>query len=372
MKDALAEKLLVRVMGWSRERVSEERQILQDLAAYKYDEYQQFSAGMRFIESLALWLRQLKTIEEREQAYRFLREHLLFLSSAEMHHFVQVAYPDHIRPRLLRRAAGLSGVNPDHLALVARRPEFHRIQRQCLFLGLSDGSRIDQFRRANQPELTHEQIFQSYELADDRVTDLIESLEADLSKLNNAPAKNARFTTIVLLDDFTASGRTYYMPKDNGAFGGKIARFFRRMSNVDDSLRKLVDLNDCELIILFYAATESAQQHIQSCSETLWKSLGIPVHVEVVQTLPDEVGLKSGQIDPGLEALIDNYYDHGVHDSHMANGGTTDSKYGFAGCGLPLVLYHNTPNNSLSLLWSYEHASVRGLFPRIRRHKEGV
>jgi hypothetical protein len=37
---------------------------------------------------------------------------------------------------------------------------------------------------------------------------------------------------------------------------------------------------------------------------------------------------------------------------------------------LPLVLHHNTPNNSICLLWSYEDTQVRGLFPRIKRHKE--
>ena len=54
----------------------------------------------------------------------------------------------------------------------------------------------------------------------------------------------------------------------------------------------------------------------------------------------------------------------------MEKGGTDDSKYGFAACGLPLVLHHNTPNNSIALLWSYEDAEYRGLFPRIQRHKE--
>jgi hypothetical protein len=27
-------------------------------------------------------------------------------------------------------------------------------------------------------------------------------------------------------------------------------------------------------------------------------------------------------------------------------------KYGYANCALPLVLEHNTPNNSISLLWA--------------------
>lgn len=52
MKDALAERLLAAVMNWKEEDVARERPDLQAMAAYKYDEYRQFSPGMRFVESL--------------------------------------------------------------------------------------------------------------------------------------------------------------------------------------------------------------------------------------------------------------------------------------------------------------------------------
>ncbi len=60
MRDALAERLLANVMAWTPEDVARERPVLQALAAIKYDEYQQFSPGMRFVESLALWLAQFE------------------------------------------------------------------------------------------------------------------------------------------------------------------------------------------------------------------------------------------------------------------------------------------------------------------------
>ncbi len=53
MRDLLAENLL-KIMSWSREEITKERPLLQALADYKYNEYQQFSPGIRFIESLAL------------------------------------------------------------------------------------------------------------------------------------------------------------------------------------------------------------------------------------------------------------------------------------------------------------------------------
>ncbi len=49
MRDILAERLLAQVMNWSIEDIAEERPDLQALAAFKYDEYQQFSPGMRLV-----------------------------------------------------------------------------------------------------------------------------------------------------------------------------------------------------------------------------------------------------------------------------------------------------------------------------------
>src|SRR5262249_30221970 len=111
MKDALAEKLLAHVMQWGPQQVAHERPYLQAIAAYKYDEYQQFSPGMRFVESLARWLSQFKTPAERQTAFEFVKSRLLFVSVAEMNHLAESAYPDHIRPSLLRRAAAAMGAN---------------------------------------------------------------------------------------------------------------------------------------------------------------------------------------------------------------------------------------------------------------------
>jgi hypothetical protein len=68
-----------------------------------------------------------------------------------------------------------------------------------------------------------------------------------------------------------------------------------------------------------------------------------------------------------MEPLIEQYYDKSIEDQHTGVGGA-DVKYGFARCGLSLVLPHNTPNNSLALLWA-ETEKVRALFPRVQRHR---
>jgi len=106
VKDALAEKLLAHVMQWGPEAVARERPYLQAMAAYKYDEYQQFFPGMRFVESLARWLNQFRTQPERQAAFEFVKGRLLFVSPAVMNHLAESAHPDHIPPALRAGAIG--------------------------------------------------------------------------------------------------------------------------------------------------------------------------------------------------------------------------------------------------------------------------
>ena len=49
MRDYWAERLLATILNWAPDRIATERPIIQALAEYKYNEYQQFSPGMHFI-----------------------------------------------------------------------------------------------------------------------------------------------------------------------------------------------------------------------------------------------------------------------------------------------------------------------------------
>lgn len=370
MKDALAEKLLAHVMQWGPEQVARERPYLQAMAAYKYDEYQQFSPGMRFVESLARWLSQFRSATERQVAFEFVKSRLLFVSAAEMNHLAETAYPDCVRPILLRRAADAIPASRFHVGRIAASPEFRRVQRQCLFLGLSDGARIDVFRRANR-ELSTEQIVLTHELAATRVGDLLEALAKDLGGAAEETVGGPRFRTIVLIDDFSASGTSYYAlkPKADGTLSGKIAKFRRRLLHASDPLAGLVDTSDLHVIVLLYVATEHAQRYLTDRSREVWGD--VACGVEVVQLVPEHVRLTPDKEDP-LAGIIRDYYDPSVFDEHLEKGGTKDARYGYAAGGLPLVLHHNTPNNSIALLWSYEGRAVCGLFPRVQRHKEAT
>jgi hypothetical protein len=239
-----------------------------------------------------------------------------------------------------------------------------------LFLGLSDGSRIDSFRRAN-PELNHEQIWQTYELSKPRVEKLLKKLREHLQQLlgKKPPADDCKFRTLVLLDDFSASGTSYCIEGTDGKMEGKIASFFADLCNPKNPASRLVDLERTEVIILLYMATQQALNHLRKCAEALWSPRSIPWSVEAVQPLAADFKIRNGDGNEMIP-LIEKYYDHSVFDQHLQKGGTNDARYGFAACGLPMVLHHNTPNNSISLLWSYEDRNIRGLFPRVQRHKE--
>jgi hypothetical protein len=68
-----------------------------------------------------------------------------------------------------------------------------------------------------------------------------------------------------------------------------------------------------------------------------------------------------------------------LNNKHFEEGGTKDPALGFADCALPVILDHNTPNNSVALLWAEtsggggisdepnRHA-MRPLFRRRQRH----
>lgn len=368
MREALAERLLAEVMGWTPEDIARERPDLQAMAAYKYDEYQQFSPGMRFIESLASWLGQLEDPEQRIVAYEFVKRRMLFCSSGEINHFVSMAYPDFIRSYLMRRTAEEISVDPRHIARIGASAEFRLRERRCLYLGLSDGARTDVFRRHNATDLSPEQIRQTHELSDERIENLLKSLKKDLHAITGADPDPAlcSFKTLVLLDDFSASGLSYLRRTGDGNIEGKIGNLYQAVKNTDKAFARLLDPGGVEIVVVLYMATEQAREHLNRISSEIWADVGVSWRLEVVNPLSPSVTIRPGVGDP-MEPIIEAHYDDANETEHTWLGGT-DLKYGFAACGLPLVLTHNTPNNSVALLWAKSDL-MRPLFPRVTRHK---
>lgn len=356
MRAALAERLLAEVMEWTPEDVARERPVLQVLADLKYDSYQQYSPGMRFVESLALWLDQFTSGQQRHVAFDFIKRRLIFLASTEMDHFAAVAYPDFIRPLLLDQAAQAESIERFRVRAVLESEAFARLQGSTLFCGLSDGARIDFFRRSNT-QLSHEQIFQSYDLSDEKLQELKRRL---VTGGDDPPCR-----ALVLIDDFSASGTSYFR-KEGARYKGKVAKFLSAAGD-QPNWRNLVRFPDTKIIVAIYAATDVAVANIRSGAAEFLGDDSDCFEVAVVQRLQQEISLSRDDDHPFVR-LVEQHYDASLEDEHTRKGGT-DLRFGFAGCGLPLVLHHNTPNNSLFLLWAEEGCEVRALFPRVSRHR---
>ena len=368
MKDELAEALLARVMGWDQQKVAAERAVLQDMARYKYDEYQQFAPGQRFIESLALWLRQFPAGEARAVAYEFVRRRLVFISSAEMDQLVSLSFPTLIRPWLMAQAAQSAGLPTYRMKAIEAHEAYQLLLRQTLFLGLSDGANTGRFRRAN-PFLSNEQVWHAYEISDEKAADFKKKLKKGLKqKLGRDPTDDeSRYHAVVLIDDFTASGRTYLRDDPDDGPTGKIQKIWTKLKEPNSVFAEFVDQDNVALLVVFYVAAAQAIDHLR---ETLPGILGLkPDILKVVHPLPADIRVLGGADQPFLDLAKDDcFFDAAADDEHGAVGGTS-KRYGFADCRLPLVMSHNTPNNSLFLLWAEAEHSVQGLFPRVSRHR---
>lgn len=363
MREGLAARLLARVMDWSTEDVTEKLPILQDMASYKYDGYQQFSAGMHFLESLSIWLGNFTEAEERRAAYSFVSERLIYISEAEMRHLVGLSYPDYIRNILLQRVAEELAI-PDYLvAKLLDSDAFEKAERKSLFLGLSDGARIDVFRR--MAGLNNEQVYGIYQLSEEKSKDMVRKLRKALSAFNSDSSEE-RFNTVFLLDDFAGSGDSL-LREEGGEAKGKIVRCLNTLQ-IENESTQLLDLSTLSVYVVLYMATRRAVDALKRRLQKQWAADLSMCTIVPLYILEDDVRVTQER-DPQFNRLLESYYDENVMDSHLAKGGG-DIVHGYADCSLPLVLSHNTPNNSVYLLWADKPGFTKALFPRVSRHRE--
>ena len=175
-----------------------------------------------------------------------------------MDHFAAMAYPGCIRPHLIEHAAHEDGNSRFLLRRTLDGDTFAEIQGSTIFCGLSDGARIDFFRRSN-PELSHEQIYQSYDLSKDKLREIRQRLKTS--------GRHPPCRALVLLDDFSASGTSYFREAEGGA-KGKVASFLRAVKE-NEEWRTIVRLPDTKVILTVYVATETALRNIRAGGEQL-------------------------------------------------------------------------------------------------------
>lgn len=368
MHEKPASEILMRIMDWSPEDVTNNLADLQALSSYGYDEYQQFKPGMRFIESLASWLNQLPQ-KKRAAAFRFVKNNLLYVTQDQLKQIISVTYQDCVVPILLRQVS--SELVPPmpywKVAQLLDSMEFKVLLRKCLFVGLSDGSQVDVFRRSSSA-IDHEQVYRTHEISSTRMAKIKDALRKHLPDKE----QGEYFRNIFLLDDFSGSGISYIAkdPSSPSGMSGKIVSFYRSITDSKDPASELVDVTDLRVWLVLYIATERAKVSLQRLGSELFSS--IPFSVIVTHTIPDNIKYEEENDDEFTDLIKDkNFGWDGLNtDEHMNKGNNNKPYLGFDACALPLILNHNTPNNSLPILHRNDnYIEFKGLFPRISRHQ---
>ena len=266
--------------------------------------------------------------------------------------------------------------------------QFEIEKRSSLVVGLSDGAHTDILRRS--AGFSNEQVLTNYYPDGKKLKDMLDDLRKD-KKLKGI--ENPYFRNIFLIDDFTASGKSF-VRYDNEAkkFKGKLSKIIDQIcaENIEPTeeelaegkkeelhLSYLLDANQPEIHIdiQFCMATEKAVRNIRNGLDDFLQKRGynkVKYHIHVVQKL-DESLSKEITDDPDLMKVLEKpkYLHQNLKDDNAYKVGSVTKPYlGFDECALPVVLSHNTPNNSLPILWqdADNDLEFKGLFPRISRH----
>jgi hypothetical protein len=244
---------------------------------------------------------------------------------------------------------------------------YDTLLRKSLFIELSDGARIDVFRRANAGVISNEQVVKAPRINRPKWDDLLK----DLRKITGNPGE--RFAFVYLVDDFVGSGTTL-LREEGGSWKGKLPRFWDDVAEAG-VLESHFEA-DWTLCVHHYISTDQADVAARERHQAACRAKGEGGWFERVEFTSGTLFEPDFPIRPGdhpdFARLIEKYYDDAIETEPMKKGGD-NARLGFARCALPLVLEHNTPNNSIALLWaetfgeSGKHA-MRPLFRRRQRH----
>ena len=376
MNDSLAVSLLAKVTKWEDKRLSKELPKLSFMARTKYDSYSQFDPGFRFMSSFAQWMSQFDK-EDVETIYSAFNKYLTFISPEQIKYLVDLMYSSKIKPFIRDLSASRAGLSKYQLNKIENSQEYKIQKRLSLVVGLSDGSHIDILRRT--AGFSNEQVLPMYYPNQEKLQDMYDELHKD--RLLKGTNRNL-FESLFLVDDFTASGTSFARKEDK--FKGKIIKILRGLKPSEagsegkgaDESKELSDLfvkDKIKVNALFCVATEEAIKNIKKEVDSFLKDNGmndlIQFNVDCVLLIKtEEINLIKNH--PGLKNVLkkDKYYDWPTILTDSYRKGKHDEPYwGFNECGLLLVLSHNTPNNTMPVIWE-DTNKFRGLFPRISRH----
>jgi hypothetical protein len=326
---------------------------LRFLSAWKYNSYERYTPASAFSDRVTNWLRQFSS-PERAILLDFLRRRLVFLSREEIRHLVALAWEDHIRPWLQRQAAAELGLDAFSLPRTAGSACLLSIERRTLVLGLSDGAHLAELRRWMPAFSTHQ-----FYLEPDVVPAARAFARGMAEGVSRNQASGPLLRNIVLVDDFSGTGESLlFLDPGSGSASGRLWRIgegLRQISSVPGILHPAV-----EVFVVLYVATQDALGHIRSALQ----ATGLPWRAEAVHVLPGNLAID--RCLPELLPIAERAY--GVRPE---TGRKNNQNRGYLAGTLPLVLHHNTPNDSLALLWrapkTSEAAHPIALFPRYER-----
>lgn len=184
------------------------------------------------------------------------------------------------------------------------------------------------------------------------------------------------FRNIFLIDDFYGSGKSVLRwEKDDhwletyveGAEPkGHLQRF---LDILQDAITSSSIESAPKVHVCLYVTTEQAISHIRRAvsDHSGWSQIGLP-SVSAALIIHDDSRLICGTSDANFDKILHDMYQPEVLMNEHRSVGGDKVVHGFSDCGLPLVFGHNTPNNSVYLLWETLGGYV-GLFPRVDRYK---
>lgn len=370
MNEKLTSNLLSKIMKWDENKLMEEIPPLQFIAEMKYDLYDHFMPGTRFLGSLAVWLNKFKD-EERKVMYEFVKDKLVFISSSQMTYLITLMCRVKVQKALIKKTALKCGIKDYKVKEIVDNPEFNKLKRLSLFIGLSDGAHMDMIRRTLS--LDNEQVITNYYPDKKKIKDISESIQKDTNLGKNGDKK---ICNVFLIDDFTASG-TSFIRKEKDDIKGKLKKVLDKLFVSEKNEESFKDIlsNDVSIHILFCIATRKAINHIKDNIQQLSKAYNdISIYVDCVQMIEDETSDKIRN-DEQLMAILNQKEYINKDNVNTKSFGVGKGKYHWMGYGdgaLPIVLSHNTPNNSILVLWQSEsdmdNNDFPSLFPRINRH----
>jgi hypothetical protein len=343
----------------------------------------------------------------------FVLRSLVFISREEFQQLANVLYHDRIRQVQLRLAAKQCNLPPWRVRAISESEAFRRISRASLFVGMSDGARLDYIRRHNL-DINNEQVIPYYHVGAGKLNEVVAKLQVALGD------SSARFQCVFLIDDFCGSGSTLLrevvrapadfrvVPNDlPPEFTGRIAigdggtvELTARCESLDEDFRELRATDgevanrilgvleraaedeptalkgsltrvaetyssqtldpDAHIVLSPLLATDHAIRRLRRLVPRLPGAFS-RTKVEPAATIGADCRITDSSSEIG--AICARYYDPAIADRH-----TGSITFGYQDCGLPLVLHHNTPNNSLYLLWTRRLKGFNPLFVRHERH----